>query len=121
MLLGVVTARHLSRYVAVIALFVFLIGPYSEVVPFLAQMNVTKGGNGIDLYPVYDLFKVLPPHVSWGSDSSMAIARVWIPWLPTNATPDNLQTGDYTDRVRSTGFWRAWRDAADAVGVRCVE
>jgi len=71
MLLGVLTARHLSRYAgyAVIALFAFLIGPYSEVVPFLAQMNVTKGGNGIDLYPVYDLFKLLAPDPSWGMDS----------------------------------------------------
>lgn len=71
MFLGVAIARRLSRYAgyAAIVAFVLLIGPYSEVVPFLAQMAFANGGTGVDLYPVYDLFKVLAPDATWGMDS----------------------------------------------------
>ncbi len=70
MLLGAVAARHLSRYAgyAAIALFAFLIGPYFEIVPTLAQMGMSMGGGGVNLYPVYDLFRVLAPDPMWGFD-----------------------------------------------------
>ena len=71
MILGVVAARRLGRYAgyAVIAFFAFVIGPYSEIVPFLAQIDVPNGGSGLNLYPIYDLFRLLAPDPMWGMDS----------------------------------------------------
>lgn len=98
LLLGLVASVRLGRYAgyAVIALFAFLIGPYAEVVPFIAQMGMLQGGGGINLYPIYDMFRILAPDPTWGMDplygfpveqSRWMLAGVWLLGLLAAALP----------------------------------
>lgn len=92
LLLGAWAARRLNRYAgyAVLALFAFLIGPYAEIVPMLAQAGIANGGTGLNLYPIYDLFRVLAPDPTWNMDAlyglplettRWALAGFWIAGL----------------------------------------
>lgn len=71
LLLGFVAARHLKRFAgyAVIAVFAFLAGPYSEIIPMVAQAGIMWGGPVLNLYPVRDFFGVLAPDPTWYIDS----------------------------------------------------
>jgi len=97
-LLGAAAARHLGRYsgYAVIAAFAFMIGPYTEVVPMLAQARIPAGGGGVNLYPIYDLFRVLAPDPTWAVDplygfpiepKRWAVAGFWILMLGALVIP----------------------------------
>lgn len=87
MLLGLVLARR-NRFAAyaAIVLFVFLIGPYSEILPFALQFATLNTSRIVDIYPAYDLVRLLAPDPTWTVDplygfpieqARWAVAGLW--------------------------------------------
>jgi hypothetical protein len=123
LLLGAFTATRLGRYAgyAVLALFVFIIGPYSELVPMLAQAGIADGGSGVNLYPAYDLLRILAPDPGWGMDAlygfpleakRWTLACFWILGLLALLLP--------TIAGRNTGAVRVLRASVAAVAIGCL-
>lgn len=96
--LGFVASQYMPRYLgyATVAAFAFAISSYAELLPMLAQAGVARGGAGADLYPAYDLFRILAPDSTWGMDAlygfplepeRWAIAALWLMALVALALP----------------------------------
>lgn len=96
-LLGLVIAqrKRFGAYAAIV-LFVFLVGPYSEIVPFSFQFATLNTGRIVDIYPAYDLVRILAPDPTWFVDSlygfpveqqRWALAAMWAFLLFALAAP----------------------------------
>ncbi len=83
LLLGFVAATRLKRVAgyAVVAAFAFLAGPYSEIVPIVAQAGFLQGKGGLNLYPLRDLFGVLAPDATWYVDPLYGFPMEQARWL----------------------------------------
>jgi len=66
-LLAFVLAKRTNRFggYALIMLFLFLIGPYGEMLPFVFLQATLDSGQVLNLYPLYDYIMVLPPDPTW--------------------------------------------------------
>ncbi|MCX8008022.1 MAG: hypothetical protein N3B11_07960 [Coriobacteriia bacterium] len=95
---GAALASHVSRFAgyASIALFLFLIGPFSELIPSVALIATVGSGRVLDLYPVFTPFWILPPNPTWYIEASYgfpmeaqrwAIAGLWLSLLGTLEIP----------------------------------
>lgn len=98
LLLGFFAARRFTRFAgyALVAAFALLVGPFSEIIPMVAQAAILRDGNGLDLYPLRDLFGVLAPDPTWYVDplygfpleqSRWLLAGFWISLLTALLLP----------------------------------
>ncbi|MHB1018068.1 MAG: hypothetical protein ACYC2X_09325 [Coriobacteriia bacterium] len=103
LLFGIVLARRASRFAAYasVVVFVLVIGPFAELVPFTLMQATAHSVQPIDIYPLYDYFQILAPDSLWFVDALYGfpmefkrwmIAALWLAVLGLAALPALLAT-----------------------------
>ncbi len=102
-LLGLLLARKAERFAgyAAIVAFVFVIGPYSEIVPHVFSAATFDAALQVNVYPVFDLFRILAPDQTWSVSplygfplefQRWAVAGFWIAGLSGLSLPFVLRS-----------------------------